>query len=282
MKKGCMMSTVSKLRWLGTAGLEFSVEGTVLAVDPFFTRPGLLEVIFGHPRSDGELAASILPCCDYVLITHPHYDHLMDAPEVISKTGAQAYGSSNSCELLALLGVPERKINVINPGDRLKLGDIHVDVLPADHRPLFGMHLATGPLSKHVKLPLGAMDYRMDECFSFSLRVGERSILICSGLSVDEVSSADVLLVAPYGEESSFESLLKQVRPRLVIPNHWDDFLRPLTKPLRMLIDPSNWLWPPLRRVDLDAFARIVRAHAPQAELLIPRIFEQYDINALL
>ncbi len=270
------------LRWLGTAGLEFSVGGTSLAVDPFFTRPGLLEVLIGRPRSDSELAASFLTCCDYILITHPHYDHLMDVPAVVSETGAQVYGSSNSCELLALMGVPERKINVINPGDYLKLGDIRVEVLPADHRPLFGMRLATGPLSKDIRLPLRATDYSMDQCFSFNLRIGDRSIFICSGLSGEEVSSADVLLVAPYGEESSFESLLKQMNPKLVIPNHWDNFLRPLSKPLRMLTDPSNWKWPPLRRVDLDAFERIVRRHAPHAELLIPQVFEQYDIEALL
>lgn len=271
-----------KMRWLGTAGLEFSVGDAVLAVDPFFTRPGLLEIIFGRPRSDEALAASRLPRCEHVLITHPHYDHLMDVPAAINTTGAQAYGSPNSCELMALLGVPEAKINLIKPGDHLTLGNIHVQVLLAEHRPLFGMRLATGPLNMSMKLPLRALDYRMDACFSFNLRVGERSILICSGLSGDPAPPADVLLVAPYGEEGEFKDLLEQVRPKLVIPNHWDDFMRPLSKPVRMLRDPSNWLWPPLRRVDLQAFARIVGDNAPRARLQIPQMFEQYDIETIL
>ena len=107
-------------------------------------------------------------------------------------------------------------------------------------------------------------------------------ILICSGLSGDPAPPADVLLVAPYGEEGEFVDLLQQVRPKLVIPNHWDDFMRPLSKPVRMLRDPSNWLWPPLRRVDLQAFARIVRDNAPRARLQIPQMFEQYDIETIL
>lgn len=276
------MRNSCQLRWLGTAGWEFRAEGTVLAVDPFFTRPGLLKVLFTRPRPDAELIASMLARCDFVLLTHPHYDHLMDVPEVIGKTGAQAYGSSNSCELLAVLGVLESKINTITAGNRLQLGDIQVEVHSADHRPLFGMRMATGPLSKDLRQPLRAMDYRMDECFSFSLRMGERSVFICSGLGAGHVPPCDVLLVAPYGDQDDLVKLLEQAQPRLVIPNHWDDFLRPLTKPLRMLRDPSNWLWPPLRRVDLTIFERIVSANAPRAKLLVPQMLEMYDLEALL
>lgn len=282
MMKGSSMQASSRLRWLGTAGLEISIGDTILAIDPFFTRPSLREVLFGRMRPDGELAAALMPRCDYVLITHPHYDHLMDVPNVVRQTKAQAFGSSNSCALLALLGVPEEKIREIKPEDHLTLGDIRCEVLHAEHRPLFGLRLATGTLKENIELPLRSTDYRMDECFSFKLRVGELDLLISSGLRAEHASPADVLLVAPYGERTDFEALLQRVRPRLVIPNHWDDFFRPLSEPLLMMRDPSDWLWPPLRRVDLGAFERIVRASVPEARLLIPEMLEEYDLDALL
>ncbi len=206
----------------------------------------------------------------------------MDVPDVIGNTNAQVYGSPNSCVLLSLLGAPGRNINTMMPGDRLALGDIQVEVLLAKHRSLFGRRLATGTLKKDLDPPLRATDYRMDLCYSFTLRIGGMRFFIASGLGDDLAPPAEVLLVAPYGEESDFKSLLEGVQPRLVIPIHWDDFFRPLSKPLRMLRDPSNWKWPPLRRVDMDAFERIVRAYTPHARLIIPEVLEQYDILSLL
>lgn len=270
------------LRWFGTAGLEFKVGNQILAIDPFFTRPSLGETLFRRLCAEIELAVGMLPMCDHVLISHPHYDHLMDIPDVLGKTGANAFGSSNSCELLSLFGVPEEKINTIMPGDNLALGEIAIEVLLAKHRSLFGLRLATGPLNKDLRLPLRATDYRMDMCFSFTLRIGDTAVFLASGLGDDLAPSADVLLVAPYGDEDEFKKLLEGVHPKLVIPIHWDDFFRPLTKPLKMMRDPSNWLWPPLRRVDLITFERVVNAYAPQAKLLIPDILKDYDISALL
>jgi L-ascorbate metabolism protein UlaG (beta-lactamase superfamily) len=280
--KGSRMSANINLRWQGTASLEFSVGKQILAVDPFFTRPSLGETLLRPLRTDSELAAAMLPRCDHVLISHPHYDHLMDVPDVIGNTNALVYGSPNSCALLSTLGAPGGNLNTMIPGDHLALGDIRVEVLLAKHRTLFGQRLATGTLKTDLNPPFRATDYRMDMCYSFGLVIEGMSFFIASGLGDDLAPPAEVLLVAPYGEESDFKSLLEGVQPRLVIPIHWDDFFRPLSKPLRMMRDPSNWKWPPLRRVDLNDFERIVKAYAPHARLLIPEVFEHYDIRSLL
>ncbi len=276
------MSAKINLRWQGTASLEFSAGNQILALDPFFTRPSLGETLLRPLRTDIELVAAMLPRCDYVLISHPHYDHLMDVPDVIGNTNTHVYASPNSCALMSLLGAPGGNLSTMMPGDHLELGDFDVDVFLAKHRSLFGQRLAMGLLPEDLSLPLRATDYRMDMCYSFSLRVGEISFFIASGLGDDLAPPAEVLLVAPYGEESDFKSLLEGVRPKLVIPIHWDDFFRPLSKPLKRMRDPSNWKWPPLRRVDLHAFERIVKTYAPQARLLVPEMFEEYDILSLL
>ncbi|HEY70032.1 MAG TPA: MBL fold metallo-hydrolase [Anaerolineae bacterium] len=276
------LETNIKLRWLGVAGLELGLGSTVLAFDPFFTRPSLWQVAFGRMRPNADLAAAILPRCDYILITHAHYDHLMDVPAVVEATSAEVYGSSNACRLLETLDVPRRQIREIAEGDRLVLGEVEIDVFQDEHRTIFGMRVACGSTRLDIKQPLRFSDFRMDSCFSFHVRVGGRSLFLASGLNSEFPQTADVLCLAPFGRRRDFENLLPRIRPRLVIPIHWDDFFRPLSRPLRMLPDPSNWIWPPMRRADLRAFEGMMREIIPDAKLLVPQVLETYDVQALL
>jgi L-ascorbate metabolism protein UlaG (beta-lactamase superfamily) len=74
-------------RWLGTAGIELRAADQVLALDPFFTRPSLRQML--RPITpDPAVVASHLLRCNFVLVTHPHYDHLLDVPAVLEQTGA--------------------------------------------------------------------------------------------------------------------------------------------------------------------------------------------------
>src|SRR5512143_2910846 len=94
-------------RWLGVAGLEFTCDAYTLLIDPFFTRPGKAAVLAGRRvLADARLVARHVPRADAVLITHPHYDHLLDVPEVLRQTNAPAFGSPNTQSLLALNGIP--------------------------------------------------------------------------------------------------------------------------------------------------------------------------------
>jgi L-ascorbate metabolism protein UlaG (beta-lactamase superfamily) len=276
------LKTNVNLRWLGVAGLELGFGSATLAFDPFFTRPSLWQVALGRMRPNTELAAAILPRCDHILITHAHYDHLMDVPAVVEATNAEVYGSTNACRLLAMLGVPGGQVREITMGDRLILGEAEIDVLHDEHRALFGLQVARGSVRTDLKPPLRFSDFRMDCCFSFHISVGGWSLYLSSGLSSESPRTADVLCLAPFGKRRDFERLLRRIQPKLVIPLHWDDFFRPLSEPLRMLPDPSNWLWSPMRRVDLRAFEVMVREIVPDAKILIPKILEKVDIQALL
>src|SRR4051812_38199205 len=78
-------------RWLGVAGIELTAGGRTLAVDPFFTRPPLRRFLFGRVASNPRLVRKHLPSCDYVLVSHSHWDHMMDAPEGARNTGAVVF-----------------------------------------------------------------------------------------------------------------------------------------------------------------------------------------------
>ena len=126
----------------------------------------------------------------------------MDVPEVARITGATVYGSHNTCELLAILGVPASQICEIHVGDELSLGDFRVTVFTAQHMrlPIY----TSGKLSHKLEtqsvrrsaaqndmVALRLRDYVMDECFSFLIRVGDVRLLDWAGVSQVGVS-ADV------------------------------------------------------------------------------------------
>src|SRR5512133_8562 len=100
------MSSPVFFRWFGVAGFELRTGDQVLLVDPFFTRPPARYLFGGRPRSNPALVSAHVERANTLLITHAHWDHLMDAPEVIRQTGAAAYGSSNTGGLLRASGVP--------------------------------------------------------------------------------------------------------------------------------------------------------------------------------
>jgi L-ascorbate metabolism protein UlaG (beta-lactamase superfamily) len=266
-----------EFRWLGVAGIELRSDGQILAIDPYFTRMPLRRML-GRMQSDGRLVVDQVARCDFVLVTHPHYDHLADVPEVVHNTGAAAFGSANACRLLAALGVPARQVRPIRVGDSLALGNFRVEVLPGKHGkvPLAG--LFNRRLSPRLRPPLHAWDYRMDCCFSFLVHAAGYRVLVGLGEYPEEATPADVLCVGVINSPECYRSLLQRARPQIVVPIHWDDFFRPLSKPIRPMLAPPAWTIPPLRRIDLAGFAQMIRTMSPATEVMIPEIFHPYRI----
>jgi L-ascorbate metabolism protein UlaG (beta-lactamase superfamily) len=268
---------IMQLRWLGVGGIELRAGDQVILIDPYLTRLPLWRMAIGRVRPNRELIVARIPRCDFVLVTHPHVDHLLDVPDVLRNTGALALGSANTCRLLAARGVPARQIREIDVGDRFMLGDFEIEVLPAGHTTFWGWLPFSGPLSPNLHPPLQARDYRMDRCFGFLVIVDGTRLLHCPGTGVP----ADVLTVKPLGTRARYKALLRQARPRVVIPVHWDDFCRPLSKPVRPTLAPSGQAVPPLKRIDLVQFERMIEQIAPRTQVLIPEMFRTYDLDEL-
>src|SRR5258706_6442208 len=125
------MNTSVGMRWLGVAGIELSVGGRTLLIDPFVSRPPARRLWAGRVASDGALVAEKVPRGDVVLVTHAHWDHIMDVPEVARRTGAAVYGSPNAGALLQALRVPPAQLHRLAAGGRLRLGPLSGRGVPA-------------------------------------------------------------------------------------------------------------------------------------------------------
>ncbi len=254
------------LRWLGVAGIEIQAGEQVLAIDPFFTRPTLLEM-FQPVTSNGDLVAEKLPHCNAVLVTHAHYDHLLDVHQVQLGTGAVGYGSANACQLLRLHGVAENQVKQVQVGDILHLGAFHVEVIQGQHSTLPLGRVFSGNLRPGLHPPLRVQDYRMDICLGYLITVMGMRVLVCAA----EPHPADILFIVAQETRRYYLKLFKETQPQTVIPIHWDNFTRPLQKPLQRFTRPG--------RLPLWQLAMLARQTIPGVNVIIPEIFRKYTIR---
>lgn len=274
------MSDRVQFRWLGVNGLALLARGQVLGIDPYFTRIPFRRLWFGRLEPNRSLIAQAIPTCHSILVTHAHWDHLMDVPEVMRNTGAVAFGSHNTCHLLAAHGIPKHRMREVGIGDRFVVGACEVEVRAAQHITTPGF--SPGELPADPQPPLKARDYRMDACYCYRISVEGFRLMTDPGEGVTVAGQAEVLCVSPFHKPVYYEHMLDEVRPRLVIPVHWDDMFRPLEKPLRPMLSPPRWSVPPLQRVDLAGFRRTVGRIRPQTRVLIPEIQREYNLEALI
>ena len=266
-----------QFRWLGVAGIELAFGDQILAVDPFFTRPPLRRFWFGRTSSNGELASGKLPHCDAILVTHPHYDHVMDVPGLAARTGAQVYGSANTCHLCTAAGLSPKQAHQLTAGDRLALGAFSVEVMPDQHMRLPVDWLVNGKLPDRLSFPLRLRAYRMDTYFAFRIETPVCRVSVGNGLV-----PADVLFSIPLRPWAELRNLLLVVKPRLLIPIHWDDFFSPLSQPIRPSLQADWRSFPPIKRMSLKKFKREMESLSPGMKVLVPEIFKTYDLGTLL
>jgi L-ascorbate metabolism protein UlaG (beta-lactamase superfamily) len=265
-------------RWFGVAGIELHFGPEVLLVDPFLTRPALRRLFFGRSPPNRALLQQHIGRADVVLVTHAHWDHLLDVAPIAESSGALVVGSPNTCAIVAAHGIPASQTRMVEVGEHLVLGAFQVDVLPAEHGRTALDWLINGRLPPDLRPPLRLRDYRMDRCFSYRIEVGGLSLLDSPGPPVP----ADVLAVGTNVDGAKLEALIQQVHPRLVIPMHWDNLFRPLRDGLRPVVGPPVMRVPSLRKLHPREFERAVAREAPEIRVLVPTALTRYDLDLVL
>lgn len=268
------------LRWLGVSSLVLQHRDSVLALDPFVSRLPWRHLLWGRAQPNEALAARLLPRCQALLITHAHFDHLMDAPGIARRTGAVICGTANTCTLAHALGVPQQQVRQVAIGERLSLAPFEVEVWPGDHPWIPGF--TAGPLRSRLRPPLRLRDYRMDGCLSYLVQIAGWRVLVYHARRVAPLPQADVLCLSMAQSRAFYQQVLEQVRPRLVIPLHWDDMFRPLSEPLRPFWAPPRWSAPLLRRLNPDGFEAMIANLDCRVRVLTPQPLREYHLSALL
>ncbi len=221
-----------RITYLGTNAYLLQSRDAALLIDPYFSRVGLFRAALNLPvASSRELIERYLPVrrIDAVLVSHGHFDHLLDVPEVVALTGARLIASATSIQLARSAGVPSEKCVVVTAGEKVSLPGATVSSLPAKHDRLFGRVPFDGPPRRLP--PRAAGDWVCGEPLAFLIEIGGRRIYIAGGgrpngalpASLGRIDLA-ILGVALPDSRKRFVQALEQLRPRYVLPSHQDDF----------------------------------------------------------
>jgi L-ascorbate metabolism protein UlaG (beta-lactamase superfamily) len=272
--------------WIGVTTLLIDDGDSALMTDGFFSRPSLAEVGLrtlspSAPRIDGSLARIGAQSLEAVLPVHTHYDHAMDTAVVAERTGAKVVGGTSAAQVGRGHGLPDDRLVVVTPGEPLTLGAYEVTLIESEHCP---PDRFPGVITEPVTPPVKASAYKCGESWSTFVhhRPSDRRLLVVgsagfvSGALAGQRADVVYLGVGQLGVQPEpylidyWTEAVRTVGARRVVLTHWDDFFRPLHKPLRAL---------PYAGDDLDVTMRVLTRLAREdgVALHLPTLWQRAD-----
>ena len=260
-----------RVTYLGVNGFQFETGKHTLLVDPYFTRVGfwpaaLNQRIESNPQRVNEGLKHVCPHVEAILVTHAHFDHLLDVPDIAKQTGARIFSGPTAIQLVESVGISPNQCETVQPGSVRAISPWTIRVLTAQHDRLFGKvpfercrHLASdhfsgrersrapGEIEKPLKLPVKASDWCVGEPLAFLIEAAGKRIYIDSGgvpgmppiVELGHVHHSEfvpwhidlaILGVALPDSRARFAEVVKQLGPRYIFPSHEDDMFAPFAR----------------------------------------------------
>jgi len=229
-----------RVTYLGTNGYQFEFKGHALLFDPYFSRVDLVSVAVGS-RIQPDISRiadgmrHLAPKVDAILVTHGHFDHLLDVPVVMSRTHARLIASRSSIDLVRRLtdAGARKTYDAVNGGSVRRIGPWRIRALLATHDRLFccvpfaGEPRGSGP-------PQRAADWTCGQPLAFLIEVNGQRIYIDSGgtpaqLPPNEHVDLAILGMALPDSRARLPAALERLQPRYILPSHQDNFFLPLS-----------------------------------------------------
>ena len=209
--QGSQADSRVQLTYIGNAGWEISDGKTIILVDPYVSQ-------FSYYRREGRQvppassgtqrpATPTAPSdeiltpdtgaidqriskADYILITHGHEDHMLDAPYISRRTGAAIIGHETAANIARAYDVPDASLITVRGGEDYEFGSFSIKVIPSIHTALFRKRYnnlaAAGMAPRGLRAPLRRADFVEGGSLAYLLRIGGQQILIMGSMNYIE------------------------------------------------------------------------------------------------
>lgn len=242
-----------KVSNFGTTTLLFDDGKDQILVDANFSRPSVLQYLFGKAKSDGQLIDKFyqkygMNRLKGLFVSHSHYDHVLDAPYIANQFNIPVYGTRTTANICRTKGVSEENIVTFSGGEEFQVGNFKIKVIPSLHSEPIALvndigEEVTAPFDKEPRY----RDYPEGGSYDFLIENGGTSYLIHPSANFKEGFlkgyQADVVFLSFGGfskfsddqQKQYFDETLSTVNANTVVPVHWDFFFKSLEKPAKPL-----------------------------------------------
>ncbi|MFO7911815.1 MAG: MBL fold metallo-hydrolase [Desulfotignum sp.] len=252
-----------EIRWLGTAGFDIRTCDSRFLIDPYVSR---------NPRAEPmqPLAPADLAGADRIFVSHGHFDHLMDLPEILAKDPekpSRVFCSSKAADTLEKMGVSRSRIY------RVTQNNITVRFGHVSARAFFSRHFRFDPAL--IAVTLARINIRLFHLLPLFTRYPCGQVLswrfFLEGKTIQHLGSAggvseelantdpaDILMLPLQGHSHICRiaaAHVRRLKPRTVIVHHHDNFYPPVS-----------------RTVDIAPFVEQVNQECPHTRIIVPQL----------
>ncbi len=246
--------------WLGTAGFKIQTGKACFFLDPFVSRN--LRAFPVQPLSPKDLGSMA-----HVFLSHGHFDHAGDLPRIRPR---RIYCSTPVGKNLAKKGIsPPSLVLADRDGWSVAAKGFRAQAF-------FSRHIRFDPAMVAKRIPQVAPHlfsclkllaaWPKGRVLSWRFMLENRVIHFFGSGGSDrtelkrlaQIGRPDLLLIPLQGHTRIYDVAARYVqilRPKAVIPHHWDDFFPPVS-----------------RQRDLGPFVRDISRTSPGTQIILPRI----------
>ncbi len=284
------------LKYLGTAGWEITNGSTTILVDPYLSRingpappgGGAGHAIPGDTRRAYKWTDIAMPGvtaidahiqkADFVLVTHTHYDHVLDVSHIALKTHATVIGTESTENVMRAYDVPEEQLITVRGGEDYQFQGFSLRVIPSIHSPLdHKRYFSSATAPPGMKAPLTLEQIHPEGgTLAYLIRFPEHQILAFGGNNYIEreivgLEPDVVLMGAGASRKDIYDYTGRLMRslhyPAVVLPTHWDNFLAPYEASQEPALEA------------LRSFAQEVASASPKTKVIVPKSFEPIPLE---
>lgn len=243
------------VKFFGVSTLLLDDGQDQILIDGFFSRPSLWQVLSRPIQSDRLLLEQLvqrheLSRTKAILVSHSHYDHVLDVPALLEMLPKTALVGSPSTLNIARANpkVTPQQLQSVKPWQLQHWGHFQITAIPSQHTPPTALNDDLGEeLLQPFTLPAKFSEFKEGGSFDYLIEHSGHKILVkaSTGFIPDQFKNLQVdtlfLGIAQLSRQSNdyqqhyLAETLQTLKPKVVIPIHWDDFFQPLSQPLQFL-----------------------------------------------